>query len=189
MDMRSTLLLVVLCASMQELRAQTIELTNEQKWWMFRSIMELEKKILLDPCRVDESRCTPEAKYILSLAGEVRGLPKYEALQIVNKRINEKKFGIPSAQLSQTWAVATTVLAVGKGDCKHYAIVKYTVLSESGFPTEDIGVVLGTRQTYHAVLRARVGNAWFFLDNLSNVVAEEQDYIEILNFQHRVYLF
>jgi predicted transglutaminase-like cysteine proteinase len=66
------------------------------------------------------------------------------------------------------WSAPLETFATGKGDCEDYAIAKYVALQESGFPSDDLRLVLVRDRAVrldHAVLAAHLGDRWLILDN------------------------
>ena len=66
------------------------------------------------------------------------------------------------------WSAPLASFATGKGDCEDYAIAKYVALSESGFPRDDLRLVLARDRAVrqdHAVLAARLDGHWLILDS------------------------
>ncbi|KLI63405.1 hypothetical protein AAV99_11880 [Aurantiacibacter marinus] len=71
------------------------------------------------------------------------------------------------------WATAEETLAIGRGDCEDYAILKYQILQALGFDESQMYLTLArdlVRNADHAVLIVRVGQQHYLLDNATDVL-------------------
>jgi hypothetical protein len=91
----------------------------------------------------------------------------YEANRAVNAAIQYVTDFDQHGEVDR-WGAPLETFVTGKGDCEDYAIVKYVVLRESGFPSDDLRLVLVRDRAVredHAVLAARLGDRWLIMDN------------------------
>lgn len=71
------------------------------------------------------------------------------------------------------WATPSETLAMQKGDCEDFAILKMAALRAEGFDPSQMSIVVlfdQKRHFYHAVLSVAVGGNYFILDNMRNQV-------------------
>lgn len=86
------------------------------------------------------------------------------------------------------WATPAEILARGRGDCEDYAILKYWLLRDAGFTTDQLQLIVlrdTRRNVYHAVLAVHLGGARYVLDNLSESVRTDRSfasYMPIMSF-------
>lgn len=71
------------------------------------------------------------------------------------------------------WATANETLAIGRGDCEDYAILKYHMLQAIGFDESQMYLTLArdlVRNADHAILVVRIGQQHYMLDNATDVL-------------------
>lgn len=107
----------------------------------------------------------------MRLIETIRAKSGFAQLDEANRSINAAiryisdiaQFGVPDR-----WSSTLATFATAKGDCEDYAIAKYVVLQQAGFPQDHLRIVLvrdrSVRQD-HAVLAARLDDHWMILDN------------------------
>ena len=94
-----------------------------------------------------------------------------EKLAAVNHYVNARVSFVDDSRqygVADLWTSAADTLRRGRGDCEDYAIAKYVALSESGFPRDDLRLVLARDRAVrqdHAVLAARLDGHWLILDS------------------------
>ena len=108
----------------------------------------------------------------IAMLGRLRGRSRVEQLDAVNRFVNsarpyrsdEMVWGVPDY-----WATPLEFLSRA-GDCEDYAITKYVSMRRLGMAQADLRLVVvrdTSRNVAHAVLAARVDDAWLVLDNLA----------------------
>lgn len=151
-----------------------------RKWRGVEADISKEQTVL-DRCRADAGDCPSYAAQFLRLVGAVKSKSGKARLDEANRGVNMAiryvsdmvQYGVPDR-----WSSPLATFATAKGDCEDYAIAKYAALRESGFPQQDLRLVLvrdrAVRQD-HAVLAARLDDRWLILDNRrSEVVADSE---------------
>ena len=143
-------------------------------WWRKWNALQPEidhDNQTLAHCREDAASCPAHAAQLTRLIDTVRSKSGFAQLDEVNRGINAAiryvsdiaQFGVPDR-----WSSALASFATTKGDCEDYAIAKYVVLQQAGFPQDRLRIVLvrdrSVRQD-HAVLAARLDDHWLILDN------------------------
>ena len=89
------------------------------------------------------------------------------------------------------WAGARRTLALGKGDCEDYALLKMQLLAAAGVSREDMFLTVAVdlvRRADHAVLIVRTPDGYRMLDNNTDTVldaSEANDYRPVLSFNNR----
>lgn len=89
---------------------------------------------------------------------------------------------------STDWTSPLETLAIGTGDCKQYAVVKYAALLEAGFAPERVRLVIVQikptppvlQPVDHAVIAVRVQSRWMVLDNRSLRASESTGLLDQL---------
>ncbi len=130
----------------------------------------------LDRCRIAQE-CSEAARAFLEIVAQ--GASRYGLARIglINRAVNMAI--IPTSDMKQwgvadRWSPPLETLRTGRGDCEDYAIVKYAALIDSGVAKDDVKLVI-VRNRFseqdHAVVAARVGDAWVILDNRSFALA------------------
>ena len=102
-------------------------------------------------------------------------------LDRVNRAVNaaiqptsdSRQHGLPDH-----WATPYGTLESAKGDCEDYATTKYALLRAMKWPKNDLRLVIvyvASLRENHLVLAARLGQNWFILDNLTNVLKDDHN--------------
>jgi predicted transglutaminase-like cysteine proteinase len=131
-------------------------------------------------CR-DENDCTPAARRFLSILEAVKAREGRAKLEEVNRQINATiRYVSDLAQHGEPdrWTAPLAALAAGRGDCEDYAIAKYVILREAGYPLADLRFLLvrdRVARDDHAVLAARLEGQWLILDNRFAAIPEDRE--------------
>ncbi len=75
------------------------------------------------------------------------------------------------------WATPSEILALGRGDCEDYAILKLAALRQAGIEAESMTLVVlreARRNFYHAVLTVAVDGRNYVLDNMRDAVLTDR---------------
>lgn len=151
-----------------------------RKWNALRPEIESDNKMLAH-CREDAASCPPHAAQLARMIDAVRTRSGFAQLDEVNRGVNAAiryvsdlvQFGVPDR-----WSSALASFATAKGDCEDYAIAKYVVLQQAGFPQDNLRIVLARDRSVrqdHAVLAARLDDRWMILDNRwSRIVSDAE---------------
>lgn len=142
-------------------------------WRKWRGVESdiIQDRLVLDRCRAHLETCPPHAARFLSLINAVTSKSGRAQLDEANRVVNAAiGYVTDFAQYGEAdrWSAPLETFATGKGDCEDYAIAKYVALQESGFPSDDLRLVLVRDRAVgrdHAVLAARLGDRWLILDN------------------------
>ena len=141
--------------------------------------------VVLEHCRADPEGCPSNAAQFLRLVKAVKARSGRGQLDEANRAVNMViRHTSDFAQHGETdrWSAPLATFATGKGDCEDYAIAKYVILIEAGFPRDDLLLVLvrdrAVRQD-HAVLVARLDGHWLILDSRRS---ESMDESEVTSF-------
>src|SRR4029079_3845401 len=141
-----------------------------RKWRGLESDITKEQAVL-EHCRTDAENCPSHAAQFLRVIKAVKAKSGPDQLDEANRAVNMAiHYMSDYAQHGEAdrWSAPLASFATGKGDCEDYAIAKYVALSESGFPRDDLRLVLardGAVRQDHAVLAARLDGHWLILDS------------------------
>ncbi len=151
-----------------------------RKWRGVEADISKEQAVL-DRCRADADHCPSYAAQFLRLISAVKSRSGKARLDEANRGVNMAiryvsdmtQYGVPDQ-----WNAPLATFATAKGDCEDYAIAKYVALRESGFPQQDLRLVLvrdrAVRQD-HAVMAARLDDRWLILDNRRSEVLTDSE--------------
>lgn len=149
-----------------------------RKWRGVETDIAIDQR-LVSLCRDHAEVCTPAAKRFLSIFDTVKVRRGRDQLEEANRQVNAAiRYVSDLSQHSEPdrWSAPLTTLASGRGDCEDYAIAKYVILREAGYPASDLRFLL-VRDRFaredHAVLAARLDGRWLILDNRFNVIPED----------------
>jgi predicted transglutaminase-like cysteine proteinase len=151
-----------------------------RKWRSVASDMAGED-VVLARCRESAEDCTPAARRFLAILGAVKARAGRAQLEEVNRQINAAiRYVSDMAQHGEAdrWTAPLAALAAGRGDCEDYAIAKYAILREAGFPFADLRFLLvrdKLARDDHAVLAARLEGQWLILDNRFLKIPEDRE--------------
>ena len=150
-----------------------------RKWRGVEADLAAESRVLAR-CR-DEDDCPPAARRFRKIVEAVKARDGRARIAEANRDINASiRYVSDLAQHGEPdrWTAPLASLAAGRGDCEDYAIAKYVVLREAGFPVVDMQLVLVrdrlARQD-HAVLSVRLDGRWLILDNRHTRLVEAAD--------------
>lgn len=150
-----------------------------QKWRGVETDFAAELETLAR-CRADDGACKPAARRLLTLIDAAKVLDGRARLDEVNRTVNGAiRYQTDAAQFGEAdkWLSPLASFASGFGDCEDYAIAKYFVLREAGFPLVDLRLVLvrdrAIRNDDHAILAARHEDRWLILDNRHNTLTDD----------------
>lgn len=151
-----------------------------RKWRGIEVALAAEAKTIAS-CRADESECTPAAHRFVKIVEAVKGREGRARIEEANRDINAViRYVSDFAQHGEAdrWTAPLATLSAGRGDCEDYAIAKYVVLREAGFPLADLRLVLvrdRAAREDHAVLAARHEGRWLMLDNRYSALNEDME--------------
>jgi predicted transglutaminase-like cysteine proteinase len=137
------------------------------------------EEVVVARCRDDANDCTPAARKFIAILDAVKAREGRARLEEINRHINASiRYVSDLAQHGEPdrWASPLAALAAGRGDCEDYAIAKYVILREAGYPLADLRFLLvRDRQARddHAVLAARFEGRWLILDNRFAAIPED----------------
>jgi predicted transglutaminase-like cysteine proteinase len=170
-------------------------------WRKWRGVESdiIQDRLVLDRCRAHVETCPPHAAQFLLLVDAVAAKSGRAQLDEANRAVNAAiQYVTDFAQYGEAdrWSSPLESFATGKGDCEDYAIAKYVALQESGFPSDDLRLVLVRDRAVgrdHAMLAARLGDRWLILDNRRAEPIEDtgaSDFTPVFAIDHRgVHLF
>jgi predicted transglutaminase-like cysteine proteinase len=141
------------------------------KWRGVETEIDAETAVL-DRCRTQEE-CPRAARTFLDIVAQGQEHDGLARIGVINRAVNLAI--VPTSDMDQwgvpdRWSPPLETLTTRRGDCEDYAIAKYVALIDAGVAKADVRlVILHNRfpQEDHAVVAARVNDAWFILDNRS----------------------
>jgi predicted transglutaminase-like cysteine proteinase len=132
-------------------------------WVIMENQIRADREVLMR-CREIAGRCAAAAQSFLAIVAEGREHAGRARIGVINRAIN---LTIHAASVNY-WTAPLETLAMGRGNCKQYAIAKYLALIEAGISENDVRLVivrdLATGDN-HAVVAARLKSDWIMLDN------------------------
>jgi predicted transglutaminase-like cysteine proteinase len=140
-----------------------------------------QEQVILDQCRLDLASCPAHAMRFLQLIDGVTSRTGRAQLNEANRAVNAAILYVSDLVQhgeADRWSAPLATFATAKGDCEDYAIAKYVALRESGFPRDDMRLVLVRDRAVgqeHAVLAARIDDRWLILDNRGSELIEDLD--------------
>jgi predicted transglutaminase-like cysteine proteinase len=147
----------------------------------------------LSHCGAQLSQCSAAASIrfqkILESARTHDGFVK---LAVINGGVNAaiRYAGIQQARLEYPWSSAAAMFTSRRGVCTEFAIAKYMALLQSGWPANDMHLVLawpdGASEP-HMILAAHYERCWYVLDNLRSAIltdARLENYIALFVLDH-----
>lgn len=147
-------------------------------------------------CRAEPHACSsPAALRFIAIVEEGKRHEGLARIGNINRAVNLSIRAINDAEPDSThdeWTSPLAALAVGAGDCKQYAVVKYAALRDLGFAAADLRLVileLKPGRVRHAVVAIRDEGRWLVLDNRTLTLVESSDvlghYVPLYAFDHR----
>ena len=172
------------------------DLFGYEALWDGHSVRELDARrwsVLVAPVG---SRDAVGGLIVQSIANGAMTLGPLGRLAYVNRIVNSRPYidDIKQFGKDDVWQYAEEFLRRG-GECKDYAVAKYRILVEAGFPERDLRIVLvddRITKAEHAVLAARVDGMVYILDNQVRDVRPESyvnNYRPLYAFNRRDVLF
>jgi predicted transglutaminase-like cysteine proteinase len=116
-------------------------------WRKWRGVESdiIKDRFILDRCRAHTETCPSDAAQFLLLINAVASKSGRARLDEANRAVNAAiRYVTDFVQYGEAdrWSAPLETFATGKGDCEDYAIAKYVALQESGFPSDDLRLVL-----------------------------------------------
>jgi len=120
-----------------------------------------------DPFRVKWNAVRPSLE--LPTGADVPQLAA-AAIGALNANINQRIIYTPEPDGGDAWQTPTQTLAISRGDCEDYAILKYATLLRAGLPSASLRIVIGeiisiAGNEPHAWCAAHLEGSWHALDN------------------------
>jgi predicted transglutaminase-like cysteine proteinase len=155
-------------------------------------------QIILESCERNLHHCPANAAQFLRLIDAVKLKSGRAQLDLANRSVNRaiRYVSDPTQNgVADHWSAPLETFATGRGDCEDYAIAKYVVLREAGFPLDNLRIVLLRGRLFqqdHAVLAARINDDWIVLDSLHTALLDDSDlasFLPVFAISHRsIYL-
>ncbi|MCL6707850.1 transglutaminase-like cysteine peptidase [Pseudomonas sp. R2.Fl] len=126
------------------------------------------------------SRCSDAARAISVSVSSGRTASLRDKLNTVNGIVNGTIRYQRDQQIyrvADRWAKPSETMALGKGDCEDFAILKMAALHAMGVPADSMALVVvfdQRRNVYHAVLAVTAADRYFILDNVRNAVLTDR---------------
>ena len=132
-------------------------------WDIMETSIRADREVLIR-CHEAGERCPVAAQSFLAIVAEGREHTGRARIGVVNRAIN---LTIQAASENR-WTAPLETFAMGRGNCKQYAIAKYVALIEAGINEDDVKLVivhdLATGDN-HAVVAVHLDSGWILLDN------------------------
>lgn len=110
-----------------------------------------------------------------------------EDISRTNISVNRFVRFVAEAPGVSNWQLPSCTLEKASGDCKDYAILKYSLLRNSGIPESDMMIVCGDltiglmkKDPQHAFLAAKIDGAWKVLDSKFDQLIAPKDYLNFI---------
>jgi predicted transglutaminase-like cysteine proteinase len=132
-------------------------------WDIMENRIRADREVLMR-CREATERCSAAAQSLLAIVAEGREHAGRARIGVINRAIN---LTIHAASVNY-WTAPLETLAMGRGNCKQYAIAKYLALIEAGINENDVKLVIVrdlTTDDNHAVVAVHLNSDWIILDN------------------------
>ena len=150
------------------------------KWKVVIDGLRQEREVFAR-CRAQADACPPAAAKFLAIVDSAKARAGLARIGEINRAINlavrwvddMTQYGVPDL-----WATPLMTFASNAGNCKDYAVSKYSALQEMGFGTDDLRVVVvRDRPTHqlHAVTAVRYDGRWLILDNRTFFMVQDVD--------------
>lgn len=156
-------------------------------WRDLQTAIQSDHRIVVR-CRAAPDSCTSSAALRFIAIGK-KGEP-YEALgriAHINRAVNLTIKPATASAAQLPWLSPLHVLAAGTGDCKHYAVLKYSALADAGVAPDDLRLIivrtkpqLGRQSVSeaHAIIAVRADERWLILDNRTLTIIESHKFLE-----------
>jgi predicted transglutaminase-like cysteine proteinase len=154
--------------------------------WAHKLEQHASERDAIGRCLELETECTASLKSLRHVLVKGRALDRDRQLQLVNRYINKRRYRVDrretslsaapggEAVLKNHWSTLLEFLQRG-GDCEDYAVAKYFLLRELGFPAEDMRVLVTYEKSardYHAVLAVRRDDGTSWLLEIDNTIVK-----------------
>lgn len=142
-------------------------------WEIMQDRIRADREVLKH-CRVSSEPCPATAQTLLTIVAEGGEHTGRARIGIINRAIN---LTIRAAGVDY-WTAPLETLAMARGDCKQYAILKYVALIEAGISEKDVKLVVlreFAESTNHAVVAAHLNGSWIILDNRSSTLVQDTE--------------
>lgn len=102
-----------------------------------------------------------------------------DVMERVNRHVNRSIIYVADQDahgVPDHWALPSETLAMGRGDCEDYALLKMALLAASGVEAVDMSLVVvrdGRRGAFHAVVAVHVRETFYILDNVTDAVLRD----------------
>ena len=105
----------------------------------------------------------------------------WQGLAELNSRIN-RQITWQEPNEHDDWQTPEQTLALGRGDCMDYAVLKYAMILSAGAETENLGIVIGEiaampENIQHAWLCVQLADERRVLDSKFDQLIDPRDYI------------
>jgi predicted transglutaminase-like cysteine proteinase len=184
------LLLLVSATAVADYSFDTSEdfLAGAAAWPAWAQILERHstEREAIRRCLREESACSGKLKSLRHVLLRGAALEPDRQLSLVNRYVNKRHYKrdrrrlspsvVPGgeAELRNHWSTLLEFLQRG-GDCEDYAVAKYFLLRELGFPAENMRVLVTWERSardYHAVLAVRRDNGSTWLLESDNTIVK-----------------
>jgi predicted transglutaminase-like cysteine proteinase len=132
-------------------------------WGIMANQIRVDREVLMR-CRQTTELCSAAASNFLAIAAEGREHTGRARIGVINRAIN---LTIQATNVNH-WTAPLETFAMGRGNCKQYAITKYLALIEAGISEDDVRLVIVrdlAAGDNHAVVAVRLNSDWIMLDN------------------------
>ena len=126
----------------------------------------------LDDCLADATRCQTEGERTWArIVLDAEELSPGERISHVNRAVNALVAYRSDREIwhrAEYWASPSESLALGRGDCEDYVILKYWTLRRLGIADDAMRIVVlrdRAKKVNHAVLAVAFKSDWLVLDN------------------------
>ncbi len=153
-------------------------------WARLQAQMKLERP-LIARCRAAPSTCgSAPALQFIAMVGAANGFAGLARIGRINRAVNfairAVQPGLPDAAQDK-WTSPLQTLALGVGDYKQYAVLKYAALQTVGFAADDLRIAILARRAdsaVHAVAAVRFAGRWLILDNRILTIIDSRELLD-----------
>ncbi|MDI1347570.1 MAG: transglutaminase-like cysteine peptidase [Pseudolabrys sp.] len=167
-------------------------------WRKLQTEIQSDERIVVQ-CRAEPQSCAwPAALRFIAIVGEGNGYDGLARIGRINRAVNLAIGAANAVAVQSAWSSPLQTLAVGSGDCKQYAVLKYAALQDAGIAADDLRLVIvrikrpqnpGVKPTGHALVAVRNDADWIVLDNRSLAMIESRQvldqYLPLFVLDHR----
>jgi predicted transglutaminase-like cysteine proteinase len=144
---------------------QYLTQANDYPRWAALVARHAAQTVEIDACIDDATKCPTALKGYREVVLAGRSLAPDRQVKLANKFINNRHWTIEPRR-DDEWRTLEEFLRSG-GDCEDYAIAKYFVLRQLGFPIDDLRIAITWDmrvQDYHAVTMVHLDDSVLVLD-------------------------